>query len=518
MLINRGSSDNGIFMWDESVDKFTLGLTTADGTSTGNITLSSLGTLVANVEGNVTGTIQTAAQPNITSLGTITGLTTTGDINFGDNDKAVFGAGSDLQIYHDGTSSYIVNTTNDLVIQDDTRIRLRTPSLLINNGADTENLLTATENGAVTLFYDNASKLATTSTGIDVTGTITSDGLTVDNITIDGTEIDSNTDLTIDAAGDITLDADGGDFRFKDAGTTIATYSNVGGDWYITANSEDKDIVFQGNDGGSTVQALKLDMSDAGSAIFNSHVSLSDSKFLKLGNDADFIIYHDGTTNYVQAAKQDSDIILRGNDGGTGVNALTLDMSDAGTAIFNHDVKVGSGGKLMADTLNNRANSANIIYRTGSTTVVGNNATALVVADAGNVGIGTTSPNYPLTVHSTGDGIKFEVSDTVDANFRIQVSGNDIKTGSSTASDYIFQTGNTERLRIDSRGSIGFGTTPPSDTHIGWNQFFIGQKGSLFSENATGVHGNDGMFITDNLYMDTDTGSYANIETNQSSA
>lgn len=57
MLINRGNQDNGIFMWDESVDKFTLGLTTADGTATGNITLNSLGTLVANIEGNVTGNV-----------------------------------------------------------------------------------------------------------------------------------------------------------------------------------------------------------------------------------------------------------------------------------------------------------------------------------------------------------------------------------------------------------------------------------------------------------------------------
>ena len=57
MLINRGDQDNGIFMWDESADKFTLGLTTADGTATGNITLNSLGTLVANIEGNITGNV-----------------------------------------------------------------------------------------------------------------------------------------------------------------------------------------------------------------------------------------------------------------------------------------------------------------------------------------------------------------------------------------------------------------------------------------------------------------------------
>ena len=75
MLINRGSSDNGIFMWDESADKFTLGLTTADGSATGNITLSSLGTLVANLEGavtgNVTGTVSSISNHSTSDLSLI---------------------------------------------------------------------------------------------------------------------------------------------------------------------------------------------------------------------------------------------------------------------------------------------------------------------------------------------------------------------------------------------------------------------------------------------------------------
>ena len=61
----------------------------------GAITSAKLDTNIT-ISGNITGTLATAAQPNITSLGTLTGLTTTGDINFGDNDKAVFGAGSEL--------------------------------------------------------------------------------------------------------------------------------------------------------------------------------------------------------------------------------------------------------------------------------------------------------------------------------------------------------------------------------------------------------------------------------------
>ena len=79
MLINRGSSTNAVFMWDESVDKFTLGLTSADGTATGNITVSSLGTLVANLEGNVTGNV-TGNSSTATALETGRTIALSGDV------------------------------------------------------------------------------------------------------------------------------------------------------------------------------------------------------------------------------------------------------------------------------------------------------------------------------------------------------------------------------------------------------------------------------------------------------
>ncbi len=131
---------------------------------------------------NIIGTLATAAQPNITSVGTLTGLTTTGDINFGDNDKAMFGASNDLQIYHDasGGHSRIDDTgTGNLV--------LRAAGALVVEKYGGDTMANFANDGAVTLYYDNAAKIATTSTGIDVTGTVESDGLTVaGNVSVDG--------------------------------------------------------------------------------------------------------------------------------------------------------------------------------------------------------------------------------------------------------------------------------------------------------------------------------------------
>ncbi|MDC0006151.1 hypothetical protein OAE42_05535 [Gammaproteobacteria bacterium] len=95
----------------------------------------------------------------------------TTDVKFNDNAKAVFGTGNDLQIYHSGTHSWITNSTGYL--------HINAANIELKNAADNETMLLATQNGAVKLSYDNSVKLATTATGIDVTGTVISDGLTV---------------------------------------------------------------------------------------------------------------------------------------------------------------------------------------------------------------------------------------------------------------------------------------------------------------------------------------------------
>ena len=201
-------------------------------------------------------TLTTAAQTNITSLGTLTGLTTTGNINLGDDDKAIFGAGSDLQIYHDGSHSFIADEgTGNLTIK--------------SNGAgielqkgDSEYLARFKTDNAVELYYNNVKKFETTSGGVDVTGTLGVTGVTtsnagvvVDNITIDGTEIDlSSGDLTVDVAGDIILDAGGGNIKVSVATTQILDIANSSSDVIIKPVVDAKDIIFQQRDGTSILE------------------------------------------------------------------------------------------------------------------------------------------------------------------------------------------------------------------------------------------------------------------------
>ena len=99
----------------------------------------------------------------------------TGDLTFGDGDKAIFGAGSDLQIYHDGGSSWVSDVgAGNLKLSSDGA------GVFLQKGA-TEFMGEFLTDGAVRLYYDNAAKFETTNTGVDVTGTVTADGLTVDD-------------------------------------------------------------------------------------------------------------------------------------------------------------------------------------------------------------------------------------------------------------------------------------------------------------------------------------------------
>ena len=188
-------------------------------------------------------------------------------------------ADDDLQLTHSGSVGDITCSTGALDINAGT--------VNIKDEASSETMASFVSDGAVTLNHDNTARLATTSAGCEVTGTlavsgtsaftgkITSDnGIDIDNINIDGTTIAlSSGDLTIDVAADIILDAGGEHILFKDDGTQWGQIEGGSQNFNISSSISDKDIIFFGNDGGSTVTALTLDMSAAGAATFNSSVT-----------------------------------------------------------------------------------------------------------------------------------------------------------------------------------------------------------------------------------------------------
>ena len=186
--------------------------------------------------------------------------------------------------------------------------------------------------------------------------------------------------------------------------------------------------------------------------------------------------------------------------------------NDAGTVNFDIENGGGAGIKL------NSVNAFPLIFAT-------NDTERMRIDSSGNLLIGATSTNTgafgsvspQLLIAGTQPQLLLHESDT-DKDGYIGIASSIMFIQTADAIPMRFGTSDAERMRIASNGSIGMGTTPPSDTHTGWTQLFIGQKGSVISENATGVHGLDGTFVTDNMYVDSDTGAFAYIEANESSA
>ena len=124
-----------------------------------------------------------------TNDGTVTtGIATaTGGLEINaDNKKLQIGAGSDLQLYHDGTDSIISNTTNVL--------KTHSSHLYIRNAAGSEDIARFTQNGSVDLYYDNSKKFETTTTGVTITGNATATKFLGDGSALTG--VGGDTDIT----------------------------------------------------------------------------------------------------------------------------------------------------------------------------------------------------------------------------------------------------------------------------------------------------------------------------------
>jgi hypothetical protein len=474
--------------------------------SGGNVKVTYGGSTTANIDGGtIDGTVIGGTTPAAVTGTTITGTSfvSSGDMTFEDNDKAVFGDGSDLRIYHTGSHSTIENIGTG-------HLQIHTTDFRLRNSAGTESMILANADGNVQLFYDNAEKLATTATGIDVTGTVTADGLSLDNaqyINFKNSSNVSTRSLGINVANTFYIggiDADIGDILFVDGGATRASFANGGDISFYEDTGTTAKLFWDASEErlgiGTTSPSVDLDVE--GTAQVNllevTHDADRAVNFVKTGANT-FSIEHDvnqfyfwnqTTSESPLLFQNDGDVIMNGGNVGIGTSspASALDIIGA-----NQDaIKIRSNVAPENYYQIGRNQSTGLLEFKGSETTYngylfkGPSSDLMTINSSGNVGIGTSSPSRKVSLADSVNGYNLELQQTsaynsgnqsgivFSAPYNIGGSVTDlasIRGGKENATDedfggklafYTRANGgsDTERMRIDSSGNLGLGVTP----------------------------------------------------------
>ena len=124
-------------------------------------------------------------------------------------------------MYHDGSNSYISDTGTGSLIITGSNIRPRTDTFVLNNAANSQNMISATGGDKVTLFHAGSTKLVTDVGGVMVTGVATASGLAVDggNITLQDSGSANDDRIVFGASADLSIYHDGSHSRIVDSGT-----------------------------------------------------------------------------------------------------------------------------------------------------------------------------------------------------------------------------------------------------------------------------------------------------------
>jgi len=340
-------------------------------------------------------------------------------LNFVDNARATFGTGNDLQIYHEGTYSYISNQTGDLRI----------------DAKDGERGIVVIPDSSVELYYGNTKTFNTTPQGINVTGVTTSTRLNVAGIsTLDG-GVRVGTAASIYTNGNVAFaglaTANGG----LQVGTAVSVYTNgnIAAAGIVTAN-------------GGLAVGVAATIQSNGAAAFVGVVTVGSD--LHVGGDL-FIA---------------EDLVLDTNLNILGIATLgTLHVTGIGT--IDSDVRVGGASTFVE------------IAKFEDDLAVGV-STFFVDKSTGRIGIGTAVPATTLDVAGalTANSAKIEdltnnrvviagTSGELEDDANLTFDGSKLNVGSGVATVFV-TTGNVAFAGIATVGGallVGAGVTVGGD-------------------------------------------------------
>jgi len=224
----------------------------------------------------VTGEVK-ATHLNITGSSSIGG-----NVQYADNVKAKFGASNDLQIYHDGSNSYIAEGgTGQLRISGSAGVH-------IMKHDHTETMASFYHDGAVELYHNNAKKFETVSGGATVTGNLTASNVLLSSSTSVlrwPQNAGSNTSRTWDIIGEQ------GGYGFLEV-----KYASA-----YNGSADEKSIRFNANDAVYLYfdNAKKFETRSGGCHV-NGNLEFDDSNYLMLGNSNDLQLFHNGTNSAIK--------------------------------------------------------------------------------------------------------------------------------------------------------------------------------------------------------------------------
>ena len=347
-----------------NVGSIALDTITNDGT---DITLDSSGDIILDAAGN-----DVLFKAGGTTIGEITNSSSDLVIKSSVSDKDILIKGNDggaaVTALTFDMSAAGKATFNDQVVVGDGKLVLNATAItatgaevnLIDGGATVGTTAVASGDGVIT--NDGGTMRVTNIDTFDTYLSATTKTLTNKTLTspVIATISSSSNDMTLDAGADIILDADGADVLIKDGGTHIGNINLTSSNLTFKSIVSDKDMIFQGNDGGAAITALTLDMSAAGAATFNSTIT----------SGAGLVIADSGTIG----SASDTDAIAIASNG-----QVTLTQTLIGTALdISGDADID--GTLEADAITvNGVTLAETISDTVGAMVGSNTETGITV-------------------------------------------------------------------------------------------------------------------------------------------